>query len=648
MSINVETLAAANAYTAASLKGAGALQGKPGKDGPEGKSAYQVALDNGFVGTEAQWLASLVGNGMTPEAQKQLGDNTTDVLALKQADDFMITGQLVDNIQNVADNGAYKLYHRADAVLGKYLNVDTASKTISDMENTKYGYVFIGVEPGKQYTLKTRDEFEYVGRLFDVASGTYTKTSYLWAGWGNSGTETVFTVPDWGRFISIAFRLKTQASVTGIVNDTFIMWEDKVAEAFDAKVNRAGQNEISNSNAVFIVSKNAFNTAVGYKENTACYDGVEVARDGYCTTYPFVDLLAGQTYTITKSNGTQFLIFITFYRADMSFIQRWYVDAKRGTFTVPEGTVYAKASFAATHLGTFQVNEGGVSEPFVPYGSKYALAKSIEVPERVIHVNKDGTGDYTSLTEGILKATEGMDYTVYVGAGVYDLIEEFLAYYGADFFTTHASGSLKGVILKNRVKIVFSSGSLVRCHYNGDNDSVMIRFSPFNAGPHGFTLTNMKLECSRVRYAVHDEMHVEEDPYRNVYENCDMLIDNSNNTAWAGKACIGGGLGIHGDVVVRDSVFNSVESVDRYLVTYHNSEDANHKGAKSNVVVTGCYIGGKNGINASWFGPSTEITKFVLTNNNVGVPTRVHPETSDGTSPVVNVEVLEWGTIVRS
>jgi hypothetical protein len=29
--------------------------------GPPGKSAYQIAVDNGFVGTEAQWLASLQG-----------------------------------------------------------------------------------------------------------------------------------------------------------------------------------------------------------------------------------------------------------------------------------------------------------------------------------------------------------------------------------------------------------------------------------------------------------------------------------------------------------------------------------------------------------------------------------------------------------
>lgn len=40
-------------------------------DGVNGKSAYQIAVDNGFIGTEAEWLASLRGadgkNGMQPD-----------------------------------------------------------------------------------------------------------------------------------------------------------------------------------------------------------------------------------------------------------------------------------------------------------------------------------------------------------------------------------------------------------------------------------------------------------------------------------------------------------------------------------------------------------------------------------------------------
>lgn len=32
-----------------------------GPMGPDGPSAYEVALANGFIGTEAEWLATLVG-----------------------------------------------------------------------------------------------------------------------------------------------------------------------------------------------------------------------------------------------------------------------------------------------------------------------------------------------------------------------------------------------------------------------------------------------------------------------------------------------------------------------------------------------------------------------------------------------------------
>ena len=41
--------------------GNGSSGGGTGPQGPEGKSAYEVAVENGFVGTETEWLESLVG-----------------------------------------------------------------------------------------------------------------------------------------------------------------------------------------------------------------------------------------------------------------------------------------------------------------------------------------------------------------------------------------------------------------------------------------------------------------------------------------------------------------------------------------------------------------------------------------------------------
>lgn len=53
--MDLVTLALAKNYTEAAIAGAGGIKGE------DGKSAYQIAVENGFVGTEAEWLASLKG-----------------------------------------------------------------------------------------------------------------------------------------------------------------------------------------------------------------------------------------------------------------------------------------------------------------------------------------------------------------------------------------------------------------------------------------------------------------------------------------------------------------------------------------------------------------------------------------------------------
>lgn len=62
MGLDILTLRSSKRYTEESLEGAGALKGNDGKDGDDGKSAYQSALDNGFEGTEEEWLESLDGD----------------------------------------------------------------------------------------------------------------------------------------------------------------------------------------------------------------------------------------------------------------------------------------------------------------------------------------------------------------------------------------------------------------------------------------------------------------------------------------------------------------------------------------------------------------------------------------------------------
>lgn len=50
------------------------FEGKAGRDGRDGDDAYRVAVRNGFIGTEQEWLKSLNGdsNTVTPNARKVL------------------------------------------------------------------------------------------------------------------------------------------------------------------------------------------------------------------------------------------------------------------------------------------------------------------------------------------------------------------------------------------------------------------------------------------------------------------------------------------------------------------------------------------------------------------------------------------------
>ena len=99
-------------------------------------------------------------------------------------------------------------------------------------------------------------------------------------------------------------------------------------------------------------------------------------------------------------------------------------------------------------------------------------------------VEKDGTGDFTRLTDAIREACRYMDSVVYVGDGTWDLIAEL----GNEIYDI--SSSNWGLYLSNRVHIIFSSNSKVTANYTGSNANVLKYFSPFNTGKYGFTLEN--------------------------------------------------------------------------------------------------------------------------------------------------------------
>ena len=63
----------------------------------QGKSAYEVALDNGFSGTEEEWLKSL--QGITPNIGENnnwfIGEVDTGILAVPNLEDYFLKADLI-------------------------------------------------------------------------------------------------------------------------------------------------------------------------------------------------------------------------------------------------------------------------------------------------------------------------------------------------------------------------------------------------------------------------------------------------------------------------------------------------------------------------------------------------------------------------
>lgn len=100
--IDLVTLALAKNYTEATVAGAGAIKGE------DGKSAYQIAIENGFVGTESEWLKSLKGEKGTDGKNYQVETvESTETTVELQPNKFYKFGKVTElnlTLAEITDN----------------------------------------------------------------------------------------------------------------------------------------------------------------------------------------------------------------------------------------------------------------------------------------------------------------------------------------------------------------------------------------------------------------------------------------------------------------------------------------------------------------------------------------------------------------
>lgn len=98
------------------LSGAQGIQGPAGSDGVNGLSAYEIAVENGYEGTEEEWLASLKASveDPLPIANGGTGGNTA-----RNALSNLVNG-LFNIAQTTMDTGSYILFKNGENIDGMY------------------------------------------------------------------------------------------------------------------------------------------------------------------------------------------------------------------------------------------------------------------------------------------------------------------------------------------------------------------------------------------------------------------------------------------------------------------------------------------------------------------------------------------------
>lgn len=256
-----------------------------------------------------------------------------------------------------------------------------------------------------------------------------------------------------------------------------------------------------------------------------------------------------------------------------------------------------------------------------------------------IIVAADGSGDFTSLTAAIASATQTINSHIYVKEGTYDIIAEYQALYGSDFFDTYntaVASTNPGIILKNRVTVEFAPNAFVVCNYQGNNDTVTNRFAPFNSGEYGFTLINATVTSRNVRYSVHDERVRATDYYHNKYIGCHFNHDKGTGTGY--RQTIGGGLGKNGLIEIENCIFENPSDTG-FILSWHNCVLA---GSRSQILIRNSMIKGR--LRFSYYGDSTLISTMIVTGCKLFAEPQKTQETTGYTTD--NVEILSWNNVI--
>lgn len=252
------------------------------------------------------------------------------------------------------------------------------------------------------------------------------------------------------------------------------------------------------------------------------------------------------------------------------------------------------------------------------------------------------TVDGSSLLEGVKKCYSQDIKKLIVQPGNYDLIAEYKAHYGSDYFENYVNYSTddpfdRGLWLEN-IEVIFAPGAVVTCKYYGDNPNVKSYFSAIATG-NDVTIDGLELDAENLRYGIHPD-------YTYGDKLATMVIRNSILSHKKGDTnckAIGAGFGPHNDWLIENCVFKS-NGITEAVFSCHNSNWT--ADVQSRLTVRNCYIEGAGFFKFTHYGDSVKKSVVMVTGCSYVNEPVLGFESSLYTAE--NIALYKWGNDKRT
>lgn len=337
------------------------------------------------------------------------------------------------------------------------------------------------------------------------------------------------------------------------------------------------------------------------------------------------------------------------YDENKAFIKTTAELPINSKFTTQSNTKYIVISASKSEQNELVV---AINYPYKSW--EYNFDKITDIEKEIGSIGKAYTVgatncDFTSVTACVKEAIKAYNSIVYIEQGEYDLIEEAKALYGEGFFDNMTSGYY-GITLEHGIHLVISQNATLRYEYNGNNNYVLENVAMFCPGNGDFTIEGGTLIAKNSRYIIHDEKGSHTDRYTHKFERINMYCDNRNNP-FGFKQCIGGGLGVNGDIVIKDCFFKSEfngNETNKVAVSYHNTWGTVHGSAKSNIVFSGNYVEGLATVRFGYLGDYTTTTNCIVSNNSLGSEPILVKEVEEDGNTKLNMRLICFNNEIRN